>query len=161
MMSSSQKQNSHNSAALESIVTPGDTPKKLASIQVLRGLAAVLVVHAHAVDAQIGLGIGQSIYQQWFFLENFGAVGVDIFFVISGFIMTLTAKKFLRSNGFQDFLANSLLLVVNDLFCANVAFFRSTKFWQDKRLSISQLFTYFSRWKVFSANSFYRLDSFI
>lgn len=85
---------------------------KLTSIQILRGIAALLVIENHAVDTQINLNIGQSLYQTLFYLENFGAVGVDIFFVISGFVITLTASRFLRPYGFQDFLFKRLIRIV-------------------------------------------------
>ncbi|MCG8986571.1 acyltransferase [Delftia acidovorans] len=58
-------------------------------IQALRGMAAVLVVltHARVVFSQ---GAGQEI--AWKFLVH-GAVGVDLFFIISGFIMVLTTQN--------------------------------------------------------------------
>ena len=53
--------------------------RKYVSIQYLRGLAAVLVVGAHAIHSPNAI---------------LGGSGVDIFFVISGFIMwTLTAER--------------------------------------------------------------------
>lgn len=63
---------------------------KLWSIQILRFVAALLVVHLHAVDNvwlfthKVGIG-GRT----W---DEFGHCGVDIFFVISGFIITRTSK---------------------------------------------------------------------
>ncbi|HEX7857248.1 MAG TPA: acyltransferase [Sphingobium sp.] len=60
-------------------------PKEVVSIQQLRGLAAMLVVLHHASAAA-----------PWLFspLANstFGESGVDIFFVISGFIMVVAAR---------------------------------------------------------------------
>jgi exopolysaccharide production protein ExoZ len=85
---------------------------KLLSVQMLRGIAASLVIYAHAIDSQINLNIGQSIQQGFYFLDNFGAVGVDIFFVISGFIISLSARRFLRPNGVRDFLLKRLLRIV-------------------------------------------------
>ena len=55
---------------------------KLRSIQVLRGLAACAVVLLHAVP-EGSQAIGA---------RGFGAAGVDLFFVISGFIMANVAK---------------------------------------------------------------------
>lgn len=51
----------------------------------------MLVVHAHAVDIiqRYGLNAKQI---KWGYLENFGAIGVDIFFVISGFIIAYITK---------------------------------------------------------------------
>jgi exopolysaccharide production protein ExoZ len=64
----------------------------LGSIQGLRALAASLVVFYHAqMLAQTysqRFGIGAPLVNSTPGLREFGAVGVDIFFVISGFIMT-------------------------------------------------------------------------
>ncbi|MCF0062716.1 acyltransferase [Dyadobacter chenwenxiniae] len=65
--------------------------KQLNSIQYLRALAALLVVYCHAIDQQMRLG--QSYQQGFHHLQNFGAIGVDIFFVISGFIISYISKK--------------------------------------------------------------------
>lgn len=58
---------------------------RLDSIQALRGIASVLVLIAHAVD--VSLHSGPWFGPEWMPLSNFGAFGVDIFFVISGFVM--------------------------------------------------------------------------
>lgn len=50
---------------------------KLRSIQMLRGLAAVLVVYVHSIDLQ--MDFSTSVQQRWLHLQDFGAVGVDIF----------------------------------------------------------------------------------
>lgn len=60
------------------------------SIQLLRAIAAVLVAIFHAHQA-----FAARVSQSWFAIEGylfeFGAVGVHIFFVISGFIMVVTS----------------------------------------------------------------------
>ncbi|MET3666565.1 acyltransferase [Caulobacter sp. 1776] len=58
----------------------------------MRFAAALLVVHAHAVDLAERLGASPP-HLGVAALENFGAAGVDIFFVISGFIITRTAGR--------------------------------------------------------------------
>ncbi|MEH6757962.1 MAG: acyltransferase [Parasphingorhabdus sp.] len=78
------------------ITEPGSTanrtrPRTLHSIQVLRALAAMLVVLFHGQ-----LAFSTRIVDPGFVSESylfaFGAVGVHIFFVISGFIMVFTSR---------------------------------------------------------------------
>ena len=60
----------------------------LTSIQCLRGVAALLVVLSHALQSAGVAFHGQfSALTGFFHLRQFGTIGVDIFFVISGFIM--------------------------------------------------------------------------
>lgn len=61
------------------------------NIQVLRFVAAGLVVTAHSVDLAV-TRLGLETVLAGGGLENFGAVGVDIFFVISGFIIATTTR---------------------------------------------------------------------
>lgn len=65
---------------------------KLNSIQILRGVAALLVVYEHSMDLQ--MSYGNSWQQHFFHLNNFGCIGVDLFFVISGFIITSIASNY-------------------------------------------------------------------
>jgi exopolysaccharide production protein ExoZ len=59
---------------------------ELVGIQVLRALAAMMVVFHHALEQSNGAA--NEFSPDW--LTTFGAAGVDIFFVISGFIMMYT-----------------------------------------------------------------------
>lgn len=62
--------------------------KKIISIEILRGLAATLVVFVH-VMAETQFRSEDSTLLNFYNLQHFGLVGVDLFFVISGFIMVL------------------------------------------------------------------------
>ena len=59
-------------------------PATLLSIQVLRGVAALMVLLLHVVHKHAQNTPGDAHFADWF---TFGGYGVDIFFVISGFII--------------------------------------------------------------------------
>jgi exopolysaccharide production protein ExoZ len=65
---------------------------KIQNIQALRGIAVLLVVLMHSLHIEQKYGGAQSILPHFF---QFGMAGVDLFFVISGFVMvTVTRGKF-------------------------------------------------------------------
>jgi peptidoglycan/LPS O-acetylase OafA/YrhL len=69
---------------------------RLLSVQALRALAALLVVWVHSIDAaEFFTAPRQSKFFHW---ENFGASGVDIFFAISGFIVSQVAVRLADRN---------------------------------------------------------------
>jgi exopolysaccharide production protein ExoZ len=65
---------------------------KLRSIQFLRAIAAILVAYAHSVTVQ--MRFSHSFQQDLFHLPGLGSTGVDIFFVISGFIISYSAGRY-------------------------------------------------------------------
>lgn len=65
---------------------------KLNSIQFLRAVAAILVVYDHSLYVQ--KDYGTSWQQNFLHINRFGCIGVDLFFVISGFIITLIAGNY-------------------------------------------------------------------
>ena len=73
------------------IEQPKPVPR-LVNLQILRAVAATLVVWAHAIDVSLIPGNGKPVLASGY-LENFGAFGVDVFFVISGFIISASAQK--------------------------------------------------------------------
>ncbi|MCR1574280.1 MAG: acyltransferase [Klebsiella aerogenes] len=60
------------------------------NIQMLRALAVIMVVAYHSVGVVNKYGFGLVDYSQ---IGRWGALGVDIFFVISGFIMAMIDDK--------------------------------------------------------------------
>lgn len=64
------------------------TSSKFSSIQALRGLAAlaVMLFHFRWAINNVSPGLGDTLF-------GWGAIGVDVFFIISGFVITLSAQK--------------------------------------------------------------------
>jgi exopolysaccharide production protein ExoZ len=91
----------------------------IVSLQYLRGVAAMMVVAFHAFDVLARLGSGGDSEQ-----FMIGLAGVDIFFVISGFIMWIMAEKAYPSP--TEFIRKRLIRIVPlywalTLFLATVA----------------------------------------
>lgn len=78
----------------------------LESIRTLRAIAALLVVYFHTQDM-----INSKVYPDYF-STGIGAVGVDIFFVISGFIMYYTSKDSFQNGESLKFLKNRAIRVI-------------------------------------------------
>lgn len=74
------------------MTSPVQPTGNLQSIQLLRGIAALSVVYVHVLAT-----------------PNFGLFGVDIFFVISGFVMALVTSK---STSPAPFLLNRIIRIV-------------------------------------------------
>lgn len=92
----------------------------------LRGVAALLVVVVHAINVSDwrvahGLDTEAAWVATAFALNEFGASGVDLFFVISGFVMAmmLTNRPDLR---FADFATDRLIRIVPLFWLASAAF---------------------------------------
>lgn len=76
------------------LITGADVLRYFANLQAMRGIAAlmVLLIHALLMPGNFGLGVVASYARQY------GAAGVDIFFVISGFIITVIATTAAQSD---------------------------------------------------------------
>jgi len=70
--------------------------ERLENIQALRGVAALMVLFAHVKEAEIDYGGGGTLLPHFFYM---GVVGVDLFFLISGFVMTHVALSGARGSG--------------------------------------------------------------
>ncbi len=86
----------------------GNKKETVTSIQVMRGLASLLVVIAHTY---IHLNVRGHISENGYF--KLGKIGVDIFFVISGFIMVyITWNRFGESGEAIRFLMRRFIRIV-------------------------------------------------
>lgn len=100
---------------------------KLNSIQFLRAVAVLLVTYNHSIDIQMQYGVS---WQQNTHLQKFGAIGVDIFFVISGFIIPFVANKYTGADqGFhflkKRFIRINLIYYIASLLLLFVNIFRA------------------------------------
>ena len=102
---------------------------KLNSIQFLRATAAILVVHTHSIDLQ--MYYSTSRHQNFYYIESFGAIGVDIFFVISGFIITFVTNKYQGRDAAITFLKKRFLRInpVYYIACLLYLLFVSFRLW--------------------------------
>ncbi|HEX3500439.1 MAG TPA: acyltransferase [Stellaceae bacterium] len=99
---------SHDSTARRAADSAAAT-RPIPSIQVLRALAALAVIYTHIrYDFRIKFGVAD-------FPTSLGPLddGVDMFFVISGFIMVYASERlFQRRGGSREFLMRRLLRIV-------------------------------------------------
>ena len=65
---------------------------RLVDLQILRAVAAVLVVWAHGIDVSL-LAVEGKPLLAYGHQENFGAFGVDLFFVLSGYIIAVSSER--------------------------------------------------------------------
>ncbi|MFY0252524.1 acyltransferase family protein [Chitinophaga sp. 30R24] len=65
---------------------------KINSIQFLRAIAILLVLYAYAIDVQMAFSVSHQ--QKFHYLPNFGAIGIDLLFVITGFITCYTTNVY-------------------------------------------------------------------
>lgn len=82
--------------------TRDNNMERIYNLQALRGIAVLLVVFFHLMPVELKYGGSQQILPEYF---NFGMFGVDLFFVLSGFVMVLiTQGQFKKPNLALSFL---------------------------------------------------------
>jgi exopolysaccharide production protein ExoZ len=94
-------------------IPPKQPKMSINIIQALRAIAALLVVSTHV---ETGFRENPNIAQPWVSqfggLSGFGGIGVDIFFIISGFIMVYVGVPyFRRESSIKDFLLRRVLRI--------------------------------------------------
>jgi len=82
---------------------------KLNALQLLRAMAIGLVVYVHSIDLQMAFSVSRQ--QNFFYLQDFGAIGVDLFFVVSGFIITLVSSQYMGFREGRQFLVKRFLRI--------------------------------------------------
>ena len=111
------------------------SPRELLSIQYLRAIAAILVVFVHAQE--------QYPISDRIIPSAFGLGGVDLFFLISGFVMTFTAAQ--RALTRLDFLKRRVVRIVplywSMTLATAVLIFVAPVLTRDSRFAWSDLFT--------------------
>ncbi|PWF63884.1 hypothetical protein CBX96_08605 [Shewanella sp. BC20] len=86
------------------------------SLQVLRGFAALAVVIHHSIRA-VTINNGELVFSPAWFINNHtimdvGAAGVDIFFILSGFLMLYISNKYTKESfSFVTFLKHRFIRV--------------------------------------------------
>jgi peptidoglycan/LPS O-acetylase OafA/YrhL len=92
---------------------PAPPRPTIVSVQCLRGVAALLVVLFHMQGAAAIKLPGRSALDGFFALRQLGSIGVDIFFVISGFIMVhVSHARFQQRGAALDFLVRRAIRIV-------------------------------------------------
>ena len=84
---------------------------KIDSIQALRAIAVILVVYAHSIDSSIEVFVTAKQHK-FYYLENWGSIGLDLFFVISGFIMTRIIHSYEKGRGWKLFAYKRALRII-------------------------------------------------
>ncbi|MFT4464673.1 MAG: acyltransferase family protein [Sodalis sp. (in: enterobacteria)] len=84
--------------------------EKLKTIQAFRGIAAIAVVLGHC---NIYLSRNEEYKFLWSKLLGWGAIGIDLFFVISGFIMVYTTIHYSAEfSSFKKFIFNRAIRIL-------------------------------------------------
>ena len=76
--------------------------EKIVNIQFLRAIAAIQVVFFHTADHYFAAG-GNASGNLFTFFQQYGYSGVDLFFVISGYVIWSSTKKLSGLNGAANF----------------------------------------------------------
>lgn len=87
--------------------------KKIDSIQLLRAVAVILVIYNHSFIISGGNNFTDSIQSHFFHIRHWTSIGLDLFFVVSGVIMTIVTKSYLKKpHGWLDFLLKRIVRIV-------------------------------------------------
>ncbi len=83
------------------------------SLQILRGMAALSVVLFHVSDMLVQYTDRHGLFCRFASMWHTGAAGVDLFFIISGFVMVQSTRtRFQQSGSSWDFMVRRLIRIV-------------------------------------------------
>jgi exopolysaccharide production protein ExoZ len=95
--------------------------ERLEPIQALRAIAALMVVAHHAITiAHAGSGLPRPLIVGAASLDEFGCAGVDVFFVISGFIMARSLERRDGSPDARTFLRRRVIRIAPPFWIATI-----------------------------------------
>jgi exopolysaccharide production protein ExoZ len=86
--------------------------RKIFSLQVLRAIAVTLVVFIHVINYSIAHSAKQPVMGSFYNLKYWGAIGVDLFFVISGFIMSVVVPSYFGNDGVKLFFTKRISRII-------------------------------------------------
>lgn len=87
---------------------------KIESLQMLRCIAVALVIFIHTCNfVDMPHFTTNSVFNSFFNLSVWGAIGVDLFFTISGFIMVIVTPAYINKPGsWKDFLLKRAVRII-------------------------------------------------
>jgi exopolysaccharide production protein ExoZ len=87
--------------------------ERINSLQMLRAIAVMLIIFIHLTNfILIPRFAAYSAFWSFFALSKWPAIGVDLFFVISGFIMTVVTPQYILSGNWQQFLLKRAIRII-------------------------------------------------
>lgn len=111
--------------------------KEIVGLQFLRGICAIGVVIDHAAGmASLDKYFGKAFFNGYL---TFGAIGVDVFFVISGYIITISSlspNKILPEISKQDFFKKRFLRIVPLMWISIITYAGLRFFGSDSQVEI-------------------------
>lgn len=103
--------------------------KRFTSIQILRGMAVLTVVIFHVSEMLSQYTDRHGIFCSFVSIWQTGAAGVDLFFIISGFVMVQSTQgKFLKNGSSREFILKRLIRIV-PLYWLCTSVMLSGEFW--------------------------------
>lgn len=87
--------------------------EKINSLQMLRAFAVILIIFIHLTNfILIPRFAAYSAFWSFFSLSQWPAIGVDLFFVISGFIMTVVTPQYIENGNWREFLLKRAIRII-------------------------------------------------